>query len=201
MEAREFSLVDTAKAPRRGGPGGGMRGRGRGGFGYGRGGFGGRGGAGVGGTGTRGYDDRGALAAGRAGTRGSGGPQVQGTGFNKRYERFQNQNRRGNDRGGRGGPGGGRDGYGGFPGAPGSRREASVKVQADWIPLDTFNLPELNKLSTGVGEPTDLLWAGSLGAYDEEYDRVSAKAPRKLKRCVGTRGVAGGAPRAAGTWK
>ena len=56
------------------------------------------------------------------------------------------------------------------------------QVEADWIPLETFNLPELAKLSTGVGEPTDLRWAGSLEAYDEELDRVSAKAPRKLKR-------------------
>ena len=176
-EARDFALVDTAKAPRRGGPTG-MRGRGgRGGFGYGRGGF-GRGGAGVGGTGTRGYDDRDALAAGRAGTRGTGGTQVQGTGFNKRYERFQNQNRRGHD--GRG-PRGGRDGFG-FGGSPGSRREPSVKVEEDWIALETFNLPELTKLSTGVGEPVDLLWAGDLGAYDDEIDRVTAKAPRKLKR-------------------
>ena len=165
-DAREFSLVDSAKGPRRqpgfrGGPRGGARG-----------GRGGRGGivSGVGGAGTRGYDDRGALAAGRAGTKG---------GVNKRYEGIQQKHQaQRSRRGGHYGGGGGNFQHGNQA----ARRDASVKVEADWIPLDSFNLPELNKLSSGVSEPTDLKWAGTLETFDEDYDRLSAKAPRKLKR-------------------
>jgi hypothetical protein len=150
-------------------------------------------GPGVGGAGTRGYDDRGALAGGRGGRnredRGTGG------GINKHLQRLRQRNQQ-NARAGGGGSGSGA-----------VRRETSVKIGVDWIPLETFNLHELGKLATGAypdaaivrvvcvhvrafrflfsaGLPTatDLKWAGTLEAYDEEFDKVTAKTARKLRR-------------------
>ena len=151
-EAREYALVDTTKLPRKGG----MRPNQK---------RGGRGGAGsaVGGAGTRGYDDRGALAGGRAGNR-------LGDAINRK--------RRG------GGVVGGRPATGMLINVGGvnvRRREPSVKVAADWMPLEVVPLAELSKLSTPAPTPVDLQWAGSLSSFDDEIDRISSKVPRKLK--------------------
>lgn len=107
-------------------------------------------GPGVGGAGTRGYDDRDALAGGRGKStrddRGAGGG-----GINKRLARLHQRHQQ-NARSGGGGAGA-------------VRRETSVKIEADWIPLETFNLHELGKLASAVPVATDLKWAGSLEAY------------------------------------
>lgn len=160
-EAREFSLVDSKVVRKPQGyrpnnqrrPGGPRRDGA---------------GPGVGGAGTRGYDDRGALAGGRGGRnredRGTGG------GINKHLQRLRQRNQQ-NARAGGGGSGSGA-----------VRRETSVKIGVDWIPLETFNLHELGKLATGLPTATDLKWAGTLEAYDEEFDKVTAKTARKLRR-------------------
>jgi translation initiation factor 3 subunit D len=122
--------------------------------------------AGVGGAGTRGYDDRGAIVAGRAANKLLSGPG-SGNMHNKRYLRFAHAAKL-------------------ITARPGSiRRETSVKVENDWVPLETFNLSDLTKLAAvppSERDIKDLRWAGSLETYDDEYDtKVSAKNPRKLR--------------------
>jgi len=181
-EEKEFSRVEArgkvvsavAAVPvhqhytRGGGRGGSWGGGGgRGGAGAGGGGGGGRGGGSAGGTGSKGYDDRGARSAGRkASTIGSGGRGGR------------------DDRGGRGGYGRGGYGGGGMRRGPGGgvTREASVNVTPDWLLLETVELSQLAKLSTAAPPAEDLRWAGSLEAYDEEFDRINSKTPRRLKQ-------------------
>ena len=44
-----------------------------------------------------------------------------------------------------------------------------------------MDLISLQKLSCAPPAPKDLLWAGSLEAYDEEIDRVTVKGAKKLR--------------------
>ena len=120
-----FQRVE-AKAPPRsgGGGGGGMR---RGGYGGGR----GRGGM-------RAGDDRGEPGRAR-------GAQAQsGTSFNKRFNRLNRARWVSGDNWSRGGPGG-----------PGGRpmREFSVKIQSDWIQLETVDLAKVRGFSRGSPSP------------------------------------------------
>jgi translation initiation factor 3 subunit D len=45
-----------------------------------------------------------------------------------------------------------------------------------------MDLPSLTKLSTPAPTVTDLQWCGFLDQYDETYDNVSSRAPKRLKR-------------------
>jgi translation initiation factor 3 subunit D len=48
--------------------------------------------------------------------------------------------------------------------------------------LEEMDLPSLTKLSTPAPTVTDLQWCGFLDQYDETYDNVSSRAPKRLKR-------------------
>ena len=72
------------------------------------------------------------------------------------------------------------------------QRSASVKVQADWEVLEQYDLANLTKLvyckdaskKGAIVEPTpqDVVWAGSLQAYDEKFEKVTVKTAKKLQR-------------------
>jgi translation initiation factor 3 subunit D len=109
---------------------------------------------------------------------------------------FQNQSQK--TRGGTGGRGGppGRGGRGaGRGGRWGGRgrgnwqnrvdRQASVSVQPDWVQVEDLDLPKLTKsmtASTEIPQEQDVLWCGFLDAYNDAYDKVTARAPVALKR-------------------
>ena len=108
---------------------------------------------------------------------------------------FQNQSQktRGAATGGRGGGGrgGGRGGrFGGRMTGRGTwqsrvDRQASVSVQPDWIQVEELELPKLTKnivTSTDIPKEQDVLWCGFLDAYNDAYDKVTARAPIPLKR-------------------
>lgn len=151
----EFIMVDTAKAPRRGGYNAGGGGGGRGGSGQrggSRGGFrGGRGGVNVG---ARGWEDR------QSERKGS-----DGSSFNKRYNKLtqarwvQSSNRMGHK----------------------LLRDASVRVASDWLQLELLDFTHLVKMAATPSPAKDLKWFGQLDAYDEEFDRTSAKKATKLR--------------------
>lgn len=99
--------------------------------------------------------------------------QMTGTSFNKRYNkltraRWVQGNRMG----------------------PRTLRDASVRVASDWLQLEMVDLAQLMKAtlpseSTKSAAPlpvaTDLKWTGQLAGYDEDFDRITAKKPLKLK--------------------
>lgn len=96
----------------------------------------------------------------------------QGTSFNKRYNKLTKARWTPNSGGNN--PSGNQ--------RPGSRvREGSVRVSADWLQLEVFDLVQLNKLQTAVPEAQDLRWAGSLETYDEDFDNVNTRRPIKLR--------------------
>jgi hypothetical protein len=108
----------------------------------------------AGGAGARGWEDN------KAANRTPG----QGSRFNKRYNRLADARWQSTRQNG-----------------PRTIREPSVKIAGDWLPLESFELSQLTKLNTSVPAASDLRWAGSLEQYDEDYDRVTAKLPRKLR--------------------
>lgn len=61
-------------------------------------------------------------------------------------------------------------------------RQASVKVSADWVVLEEFDLSQLTKLSTKAPEAEDVAWAGELAQYNDAYDRCSTKNEKSLQR-------------------
>lgn len=88
-----------------------------------------------------------------------------------------------------GGPGGARGG--GRFGAFGGRRfgeklsrEASIEVKPDWVVVDQFDLNQMLKMRSKeqVGQPEDLLQAGSVEFYDKVYDRITTKNKKPLQR-------------------
>jgi translation initiation factor 3 subunit D len=63
------------------------------------------------------------------------------------------------------------------------QRESSVTVRPDWIVLEEMEKTQLLKLSLPtVGDPQDVVCAGSMEYYDKAYDRVNVKSERPLKR-------------------
>lgn len=110
---------------------------------------------------------------------------------------FQKTRSGGGRSGGRGGGGGGRYGggrggggrgggrYGGRPYQQRVDRQASVSVQPDWIQVEEMELPKLVKnmtASTDIPPETDILWCGFLDGYNDQYDKITARAPIPLKR-------------------
>jgi len=62
-------------------------------------------------------------------------------------------------------------------------RDASVTVRSSWVLVEDMDFPRLGKLSMPtVEEPEDLFQCGSVEFYDKQYDRVTAKNERPLKR-------------------
>lgn len=91
-----------------------------------------------------------------------------GSSFNKKYNRLNKARYNSMTRPGMG---------------PTRIRDPSVKIAQDWLPLDSFDLQQLKELSANVPtEVHDLRWTGSLEAYDEEFDRITSKKPKTLRR-------------------
>ncbi|KAJ2115714.1 hypothetical protein IW146_002088 [Coemansia sp. RSA 922] len=109
---------------------------------------------------------------------------------------------RGGARGGRGGRGGmQRLGYGGgrggkFAGGAGGFRKrfgwrdndreqhhryASVKPTDEWELVQDIEFSRMRDLSFSVREPKDIGFYGSVGVYDQGYDRVNTRLERPLK--------------------
>ncbi|CAN0430499.1 unnamed protein product, partial [Phaeothamnion confervicola] len=61
-------------------------------------------------------------------------------------------------------------------------RQASVKVAADWLLVEEFDLPQLTKLQANVPAEEDVMWCGFLDAYDDTYDRITTRTTRRLQR-------------------
>ncbi|XP_070581270.1 eukaryotic translation initiation factor 3 subunit D-like [Ptychodera flava] len=70
-----------------------------------------------------------------------------------------------------------------FQRGPVKNREASVEVKPTWKVVEEMDFPRLSKLKfMDVKDPEDLIRAGSMEYYDKNYDRVSTKLEKKLKR-------------------
>ena len=93
--------------------------------------------------------------------------------------------------GGRGGPGGrgGRGGRGQWRDR--IDRQASVSVRPDWRRVEEVDLGKLSKGTSPLSalvdnsppkDVTDLIWAGFLDQYNDQYDKVSTRTPAPLKR-------------------
>lgn len=65
---------------------------------------------------------------------------------------------------------------------PADQKEASVKVQGDWVVVEQFDISALSKMSMKPPKAEDLMWAGELGEYNETYESCSTKRPQALKR-------------------
>jgi len=65
-----------------------------------------------------------------------------------------------------------------------SFKEWSVPTQADWDVKREIQLSALSKLQVDAKEvhSEDLIWCGKLHNYNRDYDRVSAKSERPIKR-------------------
>lgn len=107
--------------------------------------------------------------------------------FGKHHEqRRKHQGARWQRWGGSGARGGGR--FGGFGGRRGFgeklSREASIEVKPEWEVVDQFDLGQLLKMRSKeqVGQPEDLVQAGSVEFYDKTYDRVTTKSKKPLQR-------------------
>lgn len=63
------------------------------------------------------------------------------------------------------------------------QRDPSVTVRDTWILIEDMDFTRLGKLSLPtVSEPEDIYECGSVEFYDKQYDRVTAKSERPLKR-------------------
>lgn len=150
-------------------------------------------------TATRGYgSSRGGGAGGRGGARGGAGAGSAGGAGSKGYDdrAVRAAGRKatsGRDRDGGRGARGGRGGYrgGGMRRGPGGAltREPSVHIGGDWDLLETADFAALQKLTSPAplaGEKvTDVAWAGSLQAYDEDFDRTAAKGALWVRQTLG----------------
>lgn len=108
-----------------------------------------------------------------------------------RYNQPQ-RTRAGAGRGGRGGPGGrGPGGRGGGQWRDRIDRQASVSVRPDWRRVEDIDLGKLSKGTSPLSalvdnsppkKTEDLLFAGFLDQYNDQYDKVSTRTPAPLKR-------------------
>merc|ERR1719487_226538 len=93
------------------------------------------------------------------------------------YSSNQNQQGKGKNKGGRGG---GQQRRGGVP----SFKEWSVVTKTDWPIKREILLTELGKLQLDAKEVKhqDLMWCGKLHCYSKEYDRITIRTERNVKR-------------------
>lgn len=61
-------------------------------------------------------------------------------------------------------------------------RSSSVTVGSSWVVMEEFDLSQMTKLTANKPTIEDLSWHGHLDQYDEAYDKVSARAPKTLRR-------------------
>lgn len=67
--------------------------------------------------------------------------------------------------------------------APLKNRDASVQVKDSWEVVEEMDFPRLSKLSMpSVDDGEDLLKCGSMEYYDKQYDRVTTKNEKRMKR-------------------
>jgi len=115
----------------------------------------------------------------QAGQRRRGDQQQSKQSFGRHHEQRRKQ-----QFGGRGGARGGRGGF------PGFRRfdqkvikESSVEVKSEWVVLEQLDFNQLGKLKTDeVPEPEDIAQCGALEYYDKDFDRLTVKTKKPLKR-------------------
>ncbi|KAI0208592.1 Eukaryotic translation initiation factor 3 subunit D [Lamellibrachia satsuma] len=63
------------------------------------------------------------------------------------------------------------------------QRDASVMVRDTWDVVEEMDFPRLSKLSLpSVSDPEDLMKCGGVEFYDRQYDRVTTKNEKHLKR-------------------
>lgn len=61
-------------------------------------------------------------------------------------------------------------------------REASCKVQADWVVVEELDLAQFAKLQTNKPVEEDLRWCGHVEEYDESFDPLTTKTAKPLNR-------------------
>ena len=62
-------------------------------------------------------------------------------------------------------------------------RISSVAVGADWEMVEEFDLAQLLKLVANPPAVEDLLWCGFVDQYDDNYDKITTRTSRGLRRC------------------
>lgn len=135
------------------------------------------------------------VNARRQASSGGGGGASSSANNTSSFQHSKTRNAGGRGGGGGGGRGGGGRGRGGgrWGGRWGGRpyqqrvdRQASVSVQPDWIQVEEMELPKLVKnMTASTSLPTetdDVLWCGFLDGYNDQYDKITARAPISLKR-------------------
>lgn len=122
----------------------------------------------------------GAYGRGRGGYRGGRG----GRGGRYGDRNGDRDNSRRNARGGRGGSRGGRGGMRSrWEDRRNIQRESSVEIGADWEQVEELTAGAMAKMSlTTVGSGEDITTCGTLPFFDRTLDRVTAKAPRLLRK-------------------
>lgn len=70
------------------------------------------------------------------------------------------------------------------PGVP-TIKEPSIKIAEDWVEVDSIDFTTLSKKTTYPPEEgkhvKDVRWAGKLGAFDDDLDRITARTPKRLR--------------------
>lgn len=61
-------------------------------------------------------------------------------------------------------------------------RNPSLAVDAEWEILDEFDLAQLVKLQANQPSITELLTCGHVDQYDDAYEKMTSRAPSKLRR-------------------
>jgi translation initiation factor 3 subunit D len=62
-------------------------------------------------------------------------------------------------------------------------RVSSVAVGGDWEIVEEFDLAQLLKLVANPPAAEDLLWCGFVDQYDDNYDKLTTRTSRGLRRC------------------
>lgn len=62
-------------------------------------------------------------------------------------------------------------------------RTASVAVAHDWEMIEEFDLSQLLKLVANPPTVEDLAWCGFVDQYDDNYDKLTTRTSRGLRRC------------------
>jgi translation initiation factor 3 subunit D len=62
-------------------------------------------------------------------------------------------------------------------------RTASVAVGHDWDMVEEFDLSQLLKLAANPPTIEDLQWCGFVDQYDDNYDKLTTRTSRGLRRC------------------
>lgn len=61
-------------------------------------------------------------------------------------------------------------------------RVPSLAVRGDWDMIEEFDLAQLLKLAANIPPVEDLMWCGHVDQYDENYDKISTKTAKQLRK-------------------